>query len=155
MTGRIQTRHDEAVISEGNIERFHLRLKYDKGVLGRSSSVAEREAAHHRFEGEAFYGSRSRAELHKKGGGQESSRNLDSWVSARKSEDFKQKLAMKTRSSSRTSSSGGEQQVGGSSVGRSMMDQKRIGTNNNAGTDRGISFLVVIIMLVIAVRCLL
>ena len=118
--------------------------------------MAEREAAHHRFEGEAFYGSRSGAELHKKGSGQESSRNLDSWVSARKSEDFKQKLALKNRSSSRTIISSGEQQLGGSSVGRSMMDQKRIGTNNNAGTDRGISFLVVVfIMFVIAVRCLL
>ena len=31
------------------------RTNYDKGVLGRSSSVAERERASHRFEGEAFY----------------------------------------------------------------------------------------------------
>merc|ERR1712130_634248 len=31
------------------------RTKYDKGVLGRASSVAERERASHRFDGEAFY----------------------------------------------------------------------------------------------------
>ncbi|XP_023341522.1 protein tumorous imaginal discs, mitochondrial isoform X3 [Eurytemora carolleeae] len=35
------------------------RAKYDKGVLGRSSSVAEREQASHSFDKEVFYGARS------------------------------------------------------------------------------------------------
>lgn len=56
------------------------RTKYDKGVLGRTSSVAEREQASHRFEGENFYQAR--------GGSQRDSRNLDNWVKEHRMNTF-------------------------------------------------------------------
>ena len=69
------------------------RIKYDKGVLGRNSSVAEREASSHRFEGETFYGSRGNKKLHRSA---DIDRNLDRWVvenrkaSFERQRDFKQ-----------------------------------------------------------------
>ena len=61
------------------------RIKYDKGVLGRSSSVAEREASSHRFEGETFYGSRGANRIHRT---KDASRNLDHWVKQHKTDSF-------------------------------------------------------------------
>ena len=70
------------------------RIKYDKGVLGRNSSVAEREAANHRFEGETFYGSRGQRQIHKQAN---LDRNLDAWVKDNKSESFHLKQEQQKR----------------------------------------------------------
>lgn len=70
------------------------RVKYDKGVLGRNSSVAEREAASHRFEGESFYGARGQRKIHKIA---DLDRNLDAWVKDNKSESFHLKQEQKNR----------------------------------------------------------
>ena len=50
------------------------RIKYDKGVLGRTSSVAERERATHKFQGEQFYGARANLKIHRQ---KDLDRNLD------------------------------------------------------------------------------
>lgn len=60
-----------------------LRSKYDTGVLGHSSSVADREKSSHRFENEAFYGSRS------KRGGDSTPKGLDDWVSHQRNRSFR------------------------------------------------------------------
>ena len=70
------------------------RIKYDKGVLGRNSSVAEREAAAHRFEGETFYGARGQRQIHKLS---DLDRNLDAWVKDNKSESFHLKQEQQKR----------------------------------------------------------
>lgn len=70
------------------------RIKYDKGVLGRNSSVAEREAATHRFEGESFYGARGQRQIHKVA---DLDRNLDAWVRDNKSESFHLKQEQQKR----------------------------------------------------------
>jgi len=61
-----------------------LRGKYDKGVLGRSSSVADREQSSHRFDKETFYGSRSDREQELTG-----SKELDDWVSTSRKDSFR------------------------------------------------------------------
>jgi curved DNA-binding protein CbpA len=84
-----------------------LRTKYDKGVLGRSSSVAERERASHRYEGENFYQARS-------GVRSRDPRNLDNWVVQNRSDSFahhqfqkKLKLAKDKRNWSNPAALGG------------------------------------------------
>jgi len=85
----------EAYVVLGNPKQ---RIQYDKGVLGRNHSVAEREQATHKFEGEAFYesrGSGGRAVKERQG------RNLDNWVRENRTNTFehaqyiKKKLAHK------------------------------------------------------------
>ena len=68
------------------------RIKYDKGVLGRNSSVAEREAASHRFEGENFYGARGSLKIHR---ASDLDRNLDLWVTENRKESFRAHLEQK------------------------------------------------------------
>jgi len=63
-----------------------LRAKYDKGVLGRSSSVAEREQASHRFDKESFYEKRSDREAKVTG-----SKKLDNWVTKSRAHSFRRK----------------------------------------------------------------
>eukprot|EP00088_Acartia_fossae_P029557 TRINITY_DN30423_c0_g1_i1.p1 TRINITY_DN30423_c0_g1~~TRINITY_DN30423_c0_g1_i1.p1 ORF type:complete len:264 (-),score=15.66 TRINITY_DN30423_c0_g1_i1:94-885(-) len=61
-----------------------LRSKYDRGVLGRTSSVADREKSSHRFENEAFYGSRSGRNLDAN-----YKRELDDWITDNRSYSFR------------------------------------------------------------------
>jgi len=67
-----------------------LRAKYDKGVLGRSSSVAEREQASHRFDKESFYEKRSDREAKMTG-----SKKLDNWITSSKTHSFRRKQEQK------------------------------------------------------------
>ena len=112
------------------------RTKYDKGVLGRSSSVAEREASSHRFEGETFYGSRS-AKLHRSN---DRSRNLDSWVTDQRKTSFESKL--------RKGKLGQQPKP----KQNSMFD-KRVAMSDpsNTQTDKGIGFLLIVIIFIVVV----
>jgi len=69
-----------------------LRAKYDKGVLGRSSSVADRERSLHTFDKESFYSSRSNLRNPDKG-----AKNLDAWVSKNYSSSFRKNQYQKHR----------------------------------------------------------
>eukprot|EP00092_Neocalanus_flemingeri_P006494 GFUD01007001.1.p1 GENE.GFUD01007001.1~~GFUD01007001.1.p1 ORF type:complete len:206 (-),score=29.45 GFUD01007001.1:46-663(-) len=116
------------------------RTKYDKGVLGRSSSVAEREASAHRFEGEAFYESRS-SKIHRNS---DTSRNLDSWVKDQRKLSFESKL--------RKVKVDGQNNM----KGKSMFDKRLASSSSNQNTDQGIGFLLlVIVFLVVFIRCVL
>jgi len=59
------------------------RLKYDKGVLKRSSSVAEREMSSHRFQNENFYESRGSKAL------EDRRKEMDNWVRDHTKETFR------------------------------------------------------------------
>jgi len=105
------------------------RIKYDKGELGRLNSVAEREQASHKFEGEAFYESRgSRGKLaRERGDGQ----NLDSWIKEHRSNTFdhaqylKKKLAHKNKIKENTS----KQDFGGGGGGGNMYNTQQSNTS--------------------------
>jgi len=78
------------VISEAyqTLSNPALREKYDKGVLGRTSSVADRERSSHRFDKESFYGSRSNRDA--QGGGMKTQKtNLDQWVTENRQLSFR------------------------------------------------------------------
>ena len=115
------------------------RTKYDKGVLGRSSSVAEREASKHTFEGEVFYGSRSNRLNTDAGKG----KNLDSWVREARKEAFE---------TSQYYNKLGKRKLGGqdSKPRRQSMHDNMLGsTQQNASTDKSISsylFLLLILL---------
>lgn len=114
------------------------RTKYDKGVLGRASSVAEREKATHRFEGEAFYESRRSGLMSKSRGAKE----LDEWVTNNRKIQFDNKMHTKKK--------------------RGPMMQQRMtaggaggGFGHNTRTDQGLGlgakfiFVVIVILLLI------
>ena len=68
------------------------RTKYDKGVLGRTSSVAERERASHRFDGEAFYeGTAAERVSHTR------RKQLDTWMHKNRTDEFEYKQFLKKR----------------------------------------------------------
>ena len=68
------------------------RTKYDKGVLGRTSSVAERERASHRFDGEAFYeGKAAERVSHTR------RKQLDTWMHKNRTDEFEYKQFLKKR----------------------------------------------------------
>jgi len=120
------------------------RSKYDKGVLGRSSSVAEREAASHRFEGETFYGSRSKGL--KTAAEDAPSKNLDSWVNDQRKQSFESKQFYSKLRKSKGS---------GAPRGRTLLD-KRGPVQTNDKTDRGIGLiLAMVLVLVIVIRSIL
>jgi len=121
----------------GNADR---RTKYDKGVLGRASSVAERERATHRFEGEAFYESR-------KGGtaSKDRRKELDAWVSDNREAQFHHKLHLKKKKG--TIADQRRKAIAGSSGGYS----------SNSGTDQSLGIItkftiVVVVILFLIVR---
>jgi len=120
----------------GNADR---RTKYDKGVLGRASSVAERERATHRFEGEAFYESR-------KGGSGANNRRkeLDAWVTNNRETEFKHKLHLKKKKGSIADQK--KRAVGGSSSG---------GYSQNASTDQSLGVLTKFILIVVVILILI
>ena len=122
----------------GNTEK---RIKYDKGVLGRTSSVAETERASHRFQGEQFYGARASLKIHRQ---RDSDRNLDAWVKENSSENF-QRLQDQKRF--RGQSKYRDNRLEGL-TGKSMADKQRAATAGNSGTDRGL-FLVGLFVLVL------
>ena len=124
----------------GNPEK---RIKYDKGVLGRTSSVAERERATHRFQGEQFYGARANLKIHRKN---DTDRNLDAWVKENSSENFQRMQDQKRyrghiRDSRLTGLSG-----------KSMADKQRMATysQGNSGTDRSLFFVGVFVLILFA-----
>ena len=124
----------------GNPEK---RIKYDRGVLGRSSSVAERERATHRFQGEQFYGARANLKIHRKN---DVDRNLDAWVKENSSENFQrlqdQKKYKGTVRDSRLTGL----------AGKSMADKQRMATysQGNSGTDRSLFTIGVIVLIIYA-----
>lgn len=121
------------------------RTKYDKGVLGRSSSVAEREAATHRFEGETFYGNRS-SRMNQ--GESDPGKNLDSWVKDHRKQTFETSQYYKKMMK-------GKLEKHERFRGKSMHDRRLGGGSSitNQKTDKGIGFLLlVIIFLVIVIR---
>ena len=132
----------------GNPEK---RIKYDKGVLGRTSSVAERERATHRFQGEQFYGARANLKIHRKN---DVDRNLDAWVKENSSENFQRLQAQKLykgQTGYRDSRLTGLK-------GKSMADKQRMATysHGNSGTDRSLfSFGVLVLILYGVVRIFL
>ena len=122
----------------GNPEK---RIKYDKGVLGRTSSVAETERASHRFQGEKFYGARGSLKIHRQ---RDSDRNLDAWVKENSSENF-QRLQNQKRY--KGVSKYRDNRLEGLK-GKSMHDIQRAATAGNSGTDRGL-FLAGLFLLVL------
>ena len=126
------------------------RTKYDKGVLGRSSSVAEREASTHRFEGETFYGSRSNKS---KSGDENPGKNLDAWVRDTRAQSFEAKhgsIEDKFR----------KRMHGAAAPKKGNMHDKKMalgGTHKqNQKTDQGIGFVLLgILFLIVVVRSLL
>ena len=122
------------------------RVKYDKGVLGRDSSVAEREAASHRFEGETFYGSRGSTRVHHD---MDIDRNLDSWMRETKKESFELKLRQRNYTSQQK-----DQRLSGLR-GKSTLDRKQLASNmkTNQSTDGKLVFMgTVMLLLYIVVR---
>ena len=107
------------------------RIKYDKGVLGRNSSVAEREAASHRFEGETFYGARGGRQVHSRLG--DPDRNLDAWVRENKSESFQ----LKQDQQKRVRMVGMRDQRMAGMQGKSSYDKFRHATGGGSGLPRG------------------
>jgi len=67
-----------------------LRRKYDRGVLGRASSAADREASKHKFEGDAFIQGRAAFREEFSGSGRRLTRRdeLDKFVTRTTSETF-------------------------------------------------------------------
>ena len=126
----------------GNPEK---RIKYDKGVLGRSSSVAERERATHRFQGEQFYGARGNLKIHRKNN---VDRNLDAWVKENSSENF-QRLQDQKRYRGRIGYS--DSRLTGLS-GKSMADKQRMATHShgNSGTDKSLLLIGVLVLILYA-----
>lgn len=117
------------------------RTKYDKGVLGRTSSVAEREAATHKFEGEAFYGSRS-ARYNR--GEKNPSKNLDAWVVDQRKQSFDNSKYMKKLHAGKANQFGFKT--------NSMHDRKLAsGHIQNQQTDRSIGSLVFVFIFIIVV----
>ena len=119
------------------------RIKYDKGVLGRNSSVAESEAASHRFEGEQFYGSRGSLKIHRQ---IDSNRNLDAWVNEQKSESFQAHQIQKQR----TRVVGTRDARFHGMVGKSAFDKQKYAQNAGANrqTDSKLFFSVGTIVLI-------
>ena len=68
------------------------RTKYDKGVLGRASSVAERERASHRFDGEAFYEGKAAEKV-----SNQRRKQLDTWMHKNRTDEFEYKQFLKKR----------------------------------------------------------
>ena len=126
----------------GNPEK---RIKYDKGVLGRSSSVAERERATHRFQGEQFYGARANLKIHRRN---DVDRNLDAWVKENSSENF-QRMQDQKRYKGQTGYR--DSRLTGLS-GKSMADKQRMATysQGNSGTDRSLLTIGVLLLILYA-----
>ena len=124
----------------GNPEK---RIKYDKGVLGRSSSVVERERATHRFQGEQFYGARANLKIHRKN---DVDRNLDAWVKENSSENFQRLQDQK-----RYKGNNRDSRLAGL-AGKSMADKQRMATysQGNSGTDRSLLTIGVLVLILYA-----
>jgi len=124
------------------------RTQYDKGVLGRSSSVAEREASSHRFEGETFYGSRSNRMKTSTDSG-----NLDSWVKDQRAQSFETTRLYNKLKKNKTPTGGGGSDV---SKGRTILEKRGVASRGNERTDRGIGFmLTMVIVAIIVLRTIL
>ena len=104
------------------------RIQYDKGVLGRNSSVAEREAASHKFEGENFYGSRGNMKIHRQ---MDTSRNLDAWVNENKTESFQAHQTQKQR----TKLVGSRDARFHGMIGKSAFDKQKYAQAGHANKD--------------------
>jgi len=110
------------------------RTKYDKGVLGRASSVAERERASHRFDGEAFYEGKAAEKV-----SHQRRKQLDTWMHKNRTDEFEYKQFLKKRD-------------GG--LGKSSVHHARLSANNrNAKTDSSIGggFTVIVVLAVILI----
>ena len=124
------------------------RTQYDKGGLGRSSSVAEREASSHRFEGETFYGSRSNRMKTTSDSG-----NLDSWVKDQRAQSFEATRLYNKLKKNKTPTGGGGSDI---SKGRTILEKRGAAIRDNQKTDQGIGFmLIMIIVAVIVIRSIL
>eukprot|EP00090_Calanus_glacialis_P021586 TRINITY_DN33292_c0_g1_i1.p1 TRINITY_DN33292_c0_g1~~TRINITY_DN33292_c0_g1_i1.p1 ORF type:complete len:216 (+),score=59.71 TRINITY_DN33292_c0_g1_i1:265-912(+) len=122
------------------------RTKYDKGVLGRSSSVAEREAATHKFEGENFYASRSNRFNR---GDTAPSKNLDAWVNDQRKQSFDNSKYMKRLHQGKANKFGWK---------TNNMHDRRLSSDmmKNQQTDKGIGILaVVVIILIVVIRSIM
>lgn len=110
------------------------RERYDKGVLGRASSVAERAAASHTFEGEAFYEGRAGAKAQ-----EQRRKQMDQWVVRNRTEEFEYKMH-------RRRVEGGA----GNTATKSLYKRDSV-RNMNKDTDAGIGKVLALIILVIAI----
>jgi len=123
-----------------------LRSKYDVGVLGRSSSVAEREVSSHRYDKESFYGSLSKSgEIKRDEPVGTEMRNLDKWTKQQRSISFR--LAQESRQQSKTD-------CGGSSVHYSQQQlnaTERKNRNFVASFSKFISTSLMIILVIILI----
>jgi len=110
------------------------RERYDKGVLGRASSVAERTAAAHTFEGEAFYEGRAGSKAQ-----EQRRKQMDQWVVQNRTHEFEYKMH-------RRRVEGGS----GASATRSLYGRDT-DRNRNRDTDAGMGKFLAITLLVIVV----
>jgi len=128
-----------------------LRSKYDIGVLGRSSSVAEREVSSHRYDKESFYGS-----LSKSGGGERKqdplggeARDLDKWTQRQTSLNFR--MAQESKRQSKT-------ECGGTSMHYSMQQLTRNNRNDinfsNSVTKFTSTLLMIIFVIILVIKSL-
>lgn len=132
------------------------RTQYDKGVLGRESSVAEREASSHRFEGETFYG--SRLSRQKTTSDSAPSKNLDSWVKDQRKESFETtQLYRRLKKIDKTTGGGGGGGYADISRGKTILEKRgSYQSHDNQRTDKGIwSFMIVVLVVVIVIRSIL
>ena len=115
------------------------RTKYDKGVLGRASSVAERERASHRFDGEAFYEGKAAEKV-----SHQRRKQLDTWMHKNRTDEFEYKQFLKKRD-------------GG--LGKSSVHHARISASNrNAKTDAsiggGFTIFVILAVIILLIRAI-
>lgn len=114
------------------------RTKYDKGVLGRASSVAEREQSTHRFEGEAFYEGRREQSSRLRGEQEQGSKKLDKWVVEKTSDNFgRRRHHLKKRAGVETQKK----------EFRTQMSNYRTDRNTGSGLTYIVMFLVVIFVI--------
>lgn len=120
------------------------RTKYDKGVLGRASSVAERERASHRFDGEAFYEGKAAEKV-----SHQRRKQLDTWMIKNRTEEFEYKQFLKKRD--RGLGKNPNQPNAHASVRRSA-DSRNAKTDASLGG--GFSIIVVLAVIIILIRAI-
>ena len=110
------------------------RTKYDKGVLGRASSVAERERASHRFDGEAIYEGKAAERVTNA-----RRKQLDTWMHKNRTEEFEYKQFLKKRDGGL-----GKSSVRGAQFAASRSNAK---TDSSIGGALGVIFFLAVIII--------
>jgi len=143
-----------------------LRRQYDRGVLGKMSSAADRDATKHTFEGDAFIQGRAAFKEEYGSGKKISNRqNLDRFViHARKSQFIKTqqiKLAPSVAQPTRADAQGRQHVDWGKparhtrgSLGHQSYADWTDGTNNKGGSGGVAVFGVILIIVIVIFRCL-